>query len=74
MYICEINQLNKGFTIVEMNEILAQVVLTDLSNYHKYLDGILKKVDKRCDEPERLKYDDNKEKLLKFITEKINIV
>jgi len=33
-----------------MNDIIYHVILTDLSNYQKYLDGIIKKVTKGATE------------------------
>ena len=50
IYIEDIEGINNNFTIIEMNDIIYHVILTDLSNYQKYLDGIIKKVTKGATE------------------------
>ena len=50
IYIEDIEGINNNFTIIDMNDIIYHVILTDLSNYQKYLDGIIKKVTKGATE------------------------
>ena len=53
VYMCSFEKINMHFSIVEVNDILQKVILTDLSNYYKYLDGIMRNVNKRKNEQEK---------------------